>query len=52
MYFEQVKNNIVENVNPEIVQDSLNPLIKDYQLKPVYDLEHNRKYKQMHDNGS
>lgn len=30
----------------------MNPLIKDYKLKPLYELESNKKYKQMTENGS
>ncbi|CDW81633.1 UNKNOWN [Stylonychia lemnae] len=51
-YFETVNQNFAQTTDPAVLQQSLNPLIKDYKLKPIYEIENNMKYKQMLENGS
>lgn len=35
-----------------MLNQTLNPLIKDYKPRPIYEIENNKKYKQMMENGS
>ena len=37
--------------DPKVIGEKLNPLIKDYKLKPIYEVENNRRIKQMVENG-
>eukprot|EP00347_Sterkiella_histriomuscorum_P024426 403331158 len=54
-HFETVNSNFQPSQQAnsfQMQQDSLNPLIKDYKLKPIYELDQNLKYQQMMGNGS
>jgi hypothetical protein len=51
-YFETVQKSITAVSSPHAIDETLNPLIKDYKLKPVYEIENNKKYRQMLENGS